>query len=172
MSKKFAIILLFLSVFSFQEAFSQVKIGYTNPAKVLSQLSEVDEINQQVEELITERDKELGERAAELQQIFSSYESGMAALSEQERSTKEEELMQLNQQFEEDREGILNEVRQKRNELMRPIIERMNTAMEEVAKEMGLDMVLNEGTSNGDAIIFFASSENLEITNKILAKLQ
>ncbi|MEX0721927.1 MAG: OmpH family outer membrane protein [Balneolaceae bacterium] len=172
MSKKFAVILLFVSLFSLSEALAQVKIGYTNPAKVLNQLPEVEEVNNQIQIIINERDEELAGRAADLQQIFSEYESGMANLSEQERSRREEELLQLNQEFEEDREGILNEVRQKRNELMSPIIEKMNLAIEEVADEMDLDLVLNEGTSNGDAIIFFAKSDRLDITNQIIEKLK
>lgn len=172
MSKRITAIILFLSVFALQDAWAQVKIGYTNPARVLSELPEVEEVDKQINALIEQRDEELAAKATDLQQIFSNYESSMANLSQQERATKEQELMELNDQFEQDRESMMNEIRQKRNELMAPIIERMNTAMEEVAQEMDLDLVLNEGTSYGDAIIFFADNEGLDITDKILAKLK
>ncbi|MEQ8523216.1 OmpH family outer membrane protein [Gracilimonas sp.] len=172
MSKRTTAIILFLSVFALQDALAQVKIGYTNPARVLNELPEVEEVDQQINTLIEQRDQELAAKATDLQQIFSNYESSMANLSQQERANKEQELMELNDQFEQDRESMMNEIRQKRNELMAPIIERMNTAMEEVAQEMGLDLVLNEGTSYGDAIIFFADNEGLDITDKIIAKLK
>ena len=159
------------SIFSFQDAIAQVKIGYTSPARILSQLPEVEEIDQQIETMITESDEQLAEKATELQGLFSDYESNMGNLSEQERVTREEELLQLNQQFEQDREAMMNRIRQRRSELMAPVIERMNAAMEEVAQELDLDLILNEGTSTGDAIVFFANSEQLDITNRILEKL-
>ncbi|WP_020401735.1 OmpH family outer membrane protein [Gracilimonas tropica] len=169
--KKLTAIVLFISVFSIQDAFAQVKIGYTNPARILSQLPQVQEVDQQIQALIEQRDQELGERASQLQQEFANYEQAMSALSQQERSSREAELMEKNQQFEQQREGMMNEIRQKRSELMAPIIEQMNTAMQEVAEEMGLDLILNEGTSYGDSIIFFAESESLDVTDEILAKL-
>jgi outer membrane protein len=171
MSKKITAVLLLLGFISIQSAFAQVKIGYTNPARVLNELPEVQEVDQQINALIDQRDQELAQKATDLQQIFSNYESSMSGLSQQERSNREQELIELNQQFEQERETMMNEIRQKRSQLMAPIIERMNTAMEEVAQEMDLDLVLNEGTSYGDAIIFFASSERLDITNQIIEKL-
>lgn len=171
MNKKFAILLVFVSLLSLQGAFAQVNIGYTNPAKILSQLPEVGEVDKQIEALINQKDEELAKKAADLQQVFADYETVSADLSEDEKKVREEELMQLNQQFEEERAGMLDEVRQKRNELMAPIIQKMNAAMESVAEELGLDLILNEGTSNGDAIIFFAQSEKLDITNQIIAKI-
>lgn len=172
MNKKITAIVFFVSVFAIQNAFAQVKIGYTNPARILSQLPEVEKVDKQIEALIDEKDEELALKATGLQQIFSEYENTMGNLSQQERSTREQELMQLNQEFEQEREAMMNEIRLRRDELMEPIIERVNVAMEEVAKEMGLDLILNEGTSYGDAIIFFANSEQLNVTDKILEKIK
>jgi outer membrane protein len=172
MSKKITAVLLLLGFIGIQNAFAQVKIGYTNPSRVLSELPAVEQVDQQINALIDQRDQELAQKATDLQQVFSDYETSMSGLSQQDRSTREQELLELNQQFEQERESMMNEIRQKRSELMSPIIERMNTAMEQVAQEMDLDLVLNEGTSYGDAIIFFASSERLDITSKIIEKLK
>lgn len=173
MSKKIiTAIFLFMSIFAAQNAVAQVKIGYTNPARIMSQLPEMENIDQQIQALIKQRDEELAKKATDLQETFSKYESTMNSLSQQERTTREQRLVELNQQFEQDREGMMNEIRQKRSELMAPIIEKMNKAMEEVAAEMGLDLILNEGTSTGDAIIFFANSEKLNITDQIIEKIK
>ena len=172
MMKRITAVVLFLGLFAMQDALAQVKIGYTNPARILSELPEVEEVDNQIQALIEQRDQELGQRASQLQQEFANYEQAMATLSDQERSTREQELMEMNQQFEQQRENMMNEIRQRRSELMAPIIERMNTAMDEVAREMDLDLILNEGTSYGDSIIFFAESENLDVTDDIIAKLK
>ncbi|MBD3616158.1 MAG: OmpH family outer membrane protein [Gracilimonas sp.] len=173
MNKKITIaIILMGTVFTMQDVIAQVKIGYANPVRILNALPAVEEVDQQVEALIEESDQTLAQKATELQSRFTDYESTMSNLSEQERATREEELLEMNEQFEQDRETMMNQIRQRRSELMAPIIERMNTAMEEVAQEMGLDLILNEGTSTGDAIVFFANSEQLNITNRIIEKLQ
>lgn len=173
MNKKLTIaVLLFGTLFTIQDAIAQVKIGYANPARILAALPEVEEVDRQIESLIEESDEELAQKATQLQSLFTDYESNMSNLSEQERATREEELMEMNQQFEQDRESMMSRIRQERSQLMSPIIEKMNTAMSEVAQEMSLDLILNEGTAQGDAIVFFANSEQLDITNRIIEKIQ
>lgn len=173
MIKKLSLLLFtFAMLFGMQEAIAQVKIGYANPGQILSALPEVEQIDQQIQTMITESDQELAQKANDLQQIFSEYEQNMNTMSEQERGSREEELMELNQQFEQDRETMMNRIRQRRSELMQPIIEKMNVAMEEVAQEMGLDLILNEGTSTGDLIVFYANSDQLNITDRIIEKIQ
>lgn len=169
--KKLTTALVFLlSTFMLQSAYAQLKIGYTNPARILSEMPAVQDVDEQINALIEEKDQELAQRATELQQMFSDYEAGMGSLSQNERATREEELMNLNQQFETDREQMMRDIQQRRNELMSPLIEQMNEAMDEVAQEMDLDLILNEGTSYGDAIIFFADEEQ-NVTDEIINKL-
>ncbi|MFP8487907.1 OmpH family outer membrane protein [Gracilimonas sp. Q87] len=171
--KKLSLMLFtFAMLFGMQEAIAQVKIGYANPGQILSALPEVEQVDQQIEAMITESDQELAQKANELQQIFTNYEENMNSMSKQERGSREEELMELNQQFEQERETMMNRIRQRRSELMQPIIEKMNVAMEEVAQEMGLELILNEGTSSGDLIVFYANSDQLNITNNIIEKIQ
>lgn len=173
MKKKIIIAIAILAnVFVLQDTFAQVKIGYANPARIMSALPAVQEVNTQIDKLISERDEQLSQKASSLQEIFSNYENTMGTLSQEQRDAKEKELLELNQEFEKDRESMMTEIRQKRSELMAPIIQDMNTAMTEVAEEMDLDLVLNEGTSTGDAIVFFANSQRLDITDKIIEKLK
>lgn len=162
----------FSMLFGMQELMAQVKIGYANPGRILSALPEVEQVDQQIQSLLEEKDQQLEQRAEQLQQIFTEYEENMNAMSDQERADREGELIELNDQFTEERESMMNEVGQRRAELMQPIIEKMNVAMQEVAQEMNLDLILNEGTATGDMIVFYANSEQLNITDRIIEKLQ
>ena len=80
--------------------------------------------------------------------------------------------MQQNQDLETERDSYLNEIRQRRAQMMQPIIERMDAAIQKIATSMNIDLVLNEGTSYGDAIIFYANAERLNITNQVLEELK
>lgn len=171
--KKITLMLFtFSMLFGMQELMAQVKIGYANPGRILSALPAVEQVDQEIEALITQSDQELAQKANQLQQIFNEYEKNMNSMSEQERANREDELVELNDQFSQERETMMNRVRQRRAELMQPIIEKMNVAMEEVAEEMSLDLILNEGTSTGDLIVFYANSEQLNITDRIIEKIQ
>ena len=152
------------------EAQAQVKIGYMNPSVVLSQLDEVAFVDQQIEQLVQERDTELMSKANQLQQDFVAYEEARSMLNEEARIIREEDLLARDQQLQEERENYLNEITQKRAQLLQPIIEKMDQVMAEVAQEKGLDLILNEATSLGDAIVFF-SAEELNITQEVLSRM-
>ena len=126
------------------EAQAQVKIGYMNPSVVLSQLDEVAFVDQQIEQLVQERDTELMSKANQLQQDFVAYEEARSMLNEEARIIREEDLLARDQQLQEERENYLNEITQKRAQLLQPIIEKMDQVMAEVAQEKGLDLILNE----------------------------
>ena len=152
------------------DAQAQIKIGYMNPSVVLSQLDEVAFVEQQIEQLVQQRDTELMSKANQLQQDFVAYEEARSMLNEEARIIREEDLLARDQQLQEERENYLNEITQKRALLLQPIIEKMDQVMAEVAQEKGLDLILNEATSFGDAIVFF-SAEELNITQEVLSRM-
>lgn len=166
------ILLLIAVVATFGAVQAQVKIAYMNPNEVLVQLEEVAAIDQQIQALIAQRDEEIIAKATQLQQAFTDYESERLALTQQQQQAKEQELLQQNQDLESERDSYLNEIRQRRAQLMQPIIERMDAAIQKIATSMSIDLILNEGTSYGDAIVFYANAERLNITNQVLEELK
>lgn len=160
-----------LTVLMSVSTYAQIKIGYMNPAQVLSELDEVATVEQQIEALIQQRDQDLISKSSQLQQDLATYEESKAVLSAEARATKEKELLDRNTSLEQERESYLNEIRQKRTQMMTPILQKMDTAINAVALEMGLDLVLNEMTSYGDAIIFYANEEKRNITTDVINKI-
>ena len=163
----FASIWVFLCTTGVQ---AQVKIGYMNPSVILAQLDEVAVVDQLIEQLVQERDSELMSKANQLQQDFVAYEEARSMLNEDARIIREKNLLDRDQQLQEERENYLNEITQKRAQLLQPIIEKIDQIMAEVAQEKELDLILNEATSYGDAIVFF-SSEELNITQEVLTRM-
>ncbi|MBK97864.1 MAG: hypothetical protein CL672_03620 [Balneola sp.] len=149
---------------------AQVKIGYMNPTVILAQLDEVAVVDQVIEQLVQERDSELMSKANQLQKDFVAYEEARSMLNEEARLTREKDLLARDQQLQEERENYLNEITQKRAQLLQPIIERIDQIMAKVAQEKGLDLILNEATSYGDVIVFF-SSEEFNITQEVLSRM-
>ncbi len=169
--KKYYIAVLLAAIVSIS-ANAQIQIGYMNPAEILAQLDEVVAVEEEIQSLIETRDADLIAKSTQLQQDLATYEEGMAVLSAEARATKEQELLDRNTALEEERENYLNEIRQKRLQMMSPILEEMDAAIKTVATQMGLDLVLNETTSYGDAIVFYSGEERLNITSQVLAILK
>lgn len=151
---------------------AQVKIAYMNPNAVLIELEEVAAIDQQINALIDQRDQEITAKAAALQQEFSDYDAIRLTLSPAEQQQREEELLQKNQNLETERDSFLNEIRQRRAQMLTPIMEQMDAAIKKIATSMEVDLVLNEGTSYGDAIVFYANESRLNITDQVIAELK
>ncbi len=169
--KKYYIAVL-AAVFVSLSANAQIKIGYMNPGQVLANLEEVAIIEQEIQKLAETRDADLSAKFSQLQQDLATYEEGVAVLSAEARAAKEQELLDRNDQLEQERETYLNEIQQKRLQMMSPILDKMDEAIKSIATEMELDLVLNETTSYGDAIIFYSSEGRLNITQRVIDILQ
>lgn len=168
--KKLLSLALFVALFSVN-GFGQVKVGYTNPEVIISQLPETVEIQRSINVLLAEKDSLLAVKAVALQKEFDQYDSEKAAMTQTQRQQKEQALMAKNDEFEEDRQKSLNEVQQKQQSLLRPLQAKVFAEIENVAKSLGLDLVLNQGSTSGGAIIFYADDSQIDITERVINNL-
>ena len=152
-------------------AVAQLKVGYMNPQKALASLPEYEEALNQVSNLLTQRDGELANEANSLQTQVAEYQQIAATLNDQQRLTRETQLDSLNQAYLAKRQSYQDEIQARRNQLLQPIIAKVNAALEVVAKELELDFVMNQQTSVGDAIIYYTSESQLDITDLVIAKV-
>ncbi len=169
--KRLSLLSIFLVIFTIQ-GYSQLKIGYTNPEVILSQLPEVQEIDQQIGFFLQEKDSLLSIKAVALQQELTEYEQNRNTMSQAQRQQREAELTQKNDEFEQERQNSINEVQQRQLSLLRPIRQKVFTEIQNVADSLGLDLVLNQGSVNGGTIIFYASEDQQDITQQVLNNLK
>jgi Skp family chaperone for outer membrane proteins len=151
-------------------AFAQMKVGYMNPQRALAAMPEYQQVQDQIGALLEQRDQELADEAAELQNQLTAFQQRAEVMPPEQLQQEQERLMKMNEDFEQKRVDFQAEIQQRRSQLLQPIITKVNTALETVAKEMQLDLVLNEQTSVGDSIIYFSANQNLNITDKVIAK--
>ncbi|MEX0686134.1 MAG: OmpH family outer membrane protein [Balneolales bacterium] len=152
-------------------AYSQPKIGYLNPQDVLDELPEKVEVENQLNSFLDEKESEFEEKAIEFQSARTDIQQRMDGMSDAEIRREEERLQAMNQELEAFQTQIERELQQRQAQLLQPILNEINTAIESVAKELELDYVLNEATGEGEMILIFVSSEGkseLDITQKVL----
>ncbi|MGK9367694.1 OmpH family outer membrane protein [Melioribacter sp. Ez-97] len=166
MKKILLLILAFSSV-----SFAQLKIGYVDSEAIMSQLPEAQDAQKKLDAIIKEWQEELNKMEKDWKTKYEDYEKRKLILSEQKRVEIEKELVQLEEQiskFRQEKFGVRGELFQKKEELDKPILNRIFNAIEEVAKENDFDFIFDK---SGD-IMFLYAKEEYDVTNLVLEKLK
>lgn len=152
--------LLLVLCLSFTGLFAQ-QYGHCNFGELLSLLPETEVAEKQLQEF---NDKLVGqgeEKAKVLQAEYQAYEAARASGAESplqlgEREKKITKMQQELSTFEQQAQGQLDN---KRNELLKPVIDRANAAIETVSKANGFTLVFD--TSVFNAVLFAEDSQDV-----------
>ncbi len=165
--KKTLLLTLGLVVFLAVGSYAQ-KFGYLNSVALLSELAEVKQADSNLKAFQTqltkrgqEMVKELQEKAAELER---KKEQGLISPKDyQDQAAKLQEEEAKIASYEKE---VYDKLAKKREEEYKPILERVNTAMQDVAKENGYLMVFDSGSQ-----ILLYGDQTLDLTPMVKAKL-
>ena len=148
-------------------AFAQ-KFGYCNSGALLTQIPEVKAADSDLNAFqtqLTKRGQEmvkaLQDKAAELDRKQQQGTISPKDLETQSQKLKDEEAAIAKYEQE-----VYEKLAQKREELFKPILDRVNKAMEDVAKENQFMFVFDSSTQ-----VILYSDESLDVTNMVKAKL-
>jgi outer membrane protein len=164
-----ASLLLFVSANVIQ---AQTKVGYTNIELILAYMPETSTMNQNLQTFQKELSDKLQEKQNYSQQKYQEYLSLKEAqkLTDADAKTREEELIKLDQELKQLASESDQKLSNKRSELMTPILEKFQTAIDDVAKEGGYKLILNQTTSTGVSTILYGPDED-DVTKKVMRKL-
>ena len=151
---------------------AQVKIGYTNIELILAYMPKAKQVDQQLgtyQKKLTEKIQTKEKYAqARLQEYLEKKEKG--ELTPDTDKAAQQELQKLDQEIQKDAADAEEKLLSKREELLLPVLEELQTAIDNVAKETGYTYVLNQTTSTGVSTILFGPEED-DLTEKIMLKL-
>ena len=152
---------------------AQVKIGYTTVELILNYMPETKAINQQLEVY----EKKLAEKLQIKQKYYQSEaqtymekEQSNRWGSPTEKEAKQKELMKLEQEIQGELQAAELDMMKRRNEALGPIQEKMQKAIDEVAKEGGYSYILNNAMGSGIPTMLYGA-ESADVTEKIAKKL-
>ena len=152
-------------------AFGQLQIGYVDSDAIMKKLPDAQDAQKRIDTQIDEWQKEIREMQKQWKESYDDYERRKLIMGKQKRAEIERELITQEEQIEEFRQskfGVSGELYKKQDEFMKPIQNRVFTAIEEVALEKELDFVFDR---SGD-LIFLYAKEEYDITGDVLNKLQ
>ncbi|MBA2565890.1 MAG: OmpH family outer membrane protein [Gemmatimonadetes bacterium] len=153
------------------EAYGQaLKIGYVDSNKIIEAAPGVTEAKASYEKLATEWKTTLETRKTELTGLYEEYQKQSAILSPEKKTEKQQAILQKEremQEFFQAKFGPQGEAGVKEKELLRPIYDRINKAIEEVraAESYSLIFDLQAGA-------LAAGDPALDLTEKVVAHLR
>lgn len=171
MLKKLILTILILS-FPLLAA-AQLKVGIMNPERVMDALPETAQVQRDLEQFVQQQQEEFTQEYSVYIEAVTDYEERVddGTLTGQQREEEEQRLMEQEEALENMENRIQTQIQNRQNELISPIMQRVEEAMETVARDLDLDYVLNQQTSQGDLVVYYASDRGVDITERVIELL-
>ncbi len=172
--KPFALVLPLLVVAAFFAGTVQaqaLKVGYTDHEVIIVNMPEYQSIQQRLQSDIATGQQEIQKLYQEFQEKLERYQKQQPVLSEEVRQQREKELADLQTTIQQTAAGKEQELGQREAELMAPIFERVQAAIDKVSQARGLDLVLRTQVGNQPLILYVNPDTMVDITMDVAKEL-
>ena len=124
-------------------AMAQAKLGHIDVATLISLMPETKKANTQMETMSNGFKADYDKMVTEYQNLAQKYQNEAASQSDAMNQTRAKELEDRQQRLQMFAQSAQQDLEKKSNELMQPIFEKAQEAINAVAKEKGLSYVFN-----------------------------
>ncbi len=166
--KKF-LILTALVIFS-AGAFAQ-KYAYVDTKYILENIPEYTKAQKQLDDISAGWQKEIETKYKEIDQMYKDYQAEQVLLSEEMKKKREQEIMDKEKavkDLQKQRFGYEGDLFKKRQELVKPIQDKIYDAIQKLAQTKNLDLVFDK-SAGGSALLY--TNPSLDKSNDILKDL-
>lgn len=170
----FALVMLVLPAASLTlDAQAQaLKIGYTDHELLIMNMPAYANVQNQLQQEYQNGQNDLQAKAADLQEQAAQYQRRAELMSAEERQAKEQELMTVQQNLQKEAADKEQALAQKQAELMAPLWEEVGKAIETVAQEKGLDLVMRFQIGVEQPLILYSNPDKIvDVTLDVARKL-
>ena len=149
---------------------SAQKFALVDMEYILKNIPDYEMANEQLNQVSLRWQKEVDDLAKEAENMYKNYQSDMVFLTDEQKKTKEEEIVTKEKEVTELRYkyfGPEGELFQKRQSLIKPIQDDIYAAIKKVCEERGYQVIFDRASSQ--SIVF--ASPRIDISNEVLSKL-
>ncbi len=167
-TKAFVSLLLVMS-FATTTGFAQ-KFGYVDSDYILKSIPEYQDAQNEIDELSKQWQEEIEAEFAKIDQMYKAYQADAVLLPEDLRKKREEEIIRTEREAKElqrKRFGQEGDLFNKRQELVKPIQEKIFNAIEEIANKQNYAFIFDK--ASGPVIMYVNPRYN--ISDEVLDQL-
>ncbi len=149
-----------------------LKVGYTDHASLIAAMPLFQQAQQTLQAEARQDEEGLRAMYDEYQEKLSRYQKQQALLSAERRTEREQELLLLQQDIQNAEQMSQQKLGERQIELYEPIFKLVDDALQAVAKEKGLDIVLRSRIGPTEPLILYVNEEKIiDITLDVAQKL-
>ncbi|MCX8057567.1 MAG: OmpH family outer membrane protein [Ignavibacteria bacterium] len=163
-------LIIFLSITLYAQQ-PQLKVGVVDSEIILSQLPEYKKAQDQLNEIVKKWQAELDSLSMEYQERLENYRKQEAMMTDDVKLKEQQEIMKLEQEiytFRQRKFGQQGDFAMEQEKLLSPIKQNIIKAIEKVAKEEKVTLVLDKA---GEVVVLY-SDPSYDLTFKVLDQLR
>ncbi|UJF31079.1 OmpH family outer membrane protein [Kaistella sp. 97-N-M2] len=139
LSVLFAAVMMFVTV----GVANAQKVASMDYEAVLAAMPETKKMTTELDTFSKTKGDELNKQAESFQKEVQQYQADGAKMTEAQRTAKEAELQKKQQNLQQLQQTAQNDLSQRRDAAVKPIIEKLNNAVSKVAKANGYEFVID-----------------------------
>jgi len=147
---------------------AQMKVGYVDSDKIFAEYTEWTKAQEEFQTQYNAWDQEAKDMQTELEELIGEYERQALILSAEKKKEREASIEAKRQKLDAFTRTVFGpggEAERKNNTLVKPLLDKINAAIEQVATEGNYDLIFNsQGLAYG--------KKDYDITDKILELLE
>lgn len=146
------------------------KVGYIDSDLILSKMPEYKSAQKQLDDLAAQWQTEATDLQNKLDQLYRDFKAEELLLTADQKRTREEAIVTKEKElfkFREDKFGQSGELFKKREELIKPIQDKLYDAVQKVAKREGLDFIFDKA----GGVLMLYSNPKYDKTFEVMEEL-
>lgn len=160
------------SLFAQTTASTATKIGYTNVDFIVEAHPDSKKIQNEIEITKAQLDKALQDKYTEFQGKLDVYNKGASTMADVLRADKEKELQTLQTSIQDLQRNSERSLQEKLQKLMAPLMDKINTAIQEVGKANNYLYIMNSDAGPGTTpVLLYVGAEDNNVTNLVLKQM-
>jgi outer membrane protein len=148
-------VILFLSAGTMSMFAQTQKFGHINVSELLSVMPERETAQVELQAFAVELEDELEIMQTELEKKYSEYLKNEKTLNDVVKASRQQELQNLQTRIQDYQGTAQQNYAKKESELLQPILNKANKAIQEVGKENGFTYIFDISTG---AVVYFAEN--------------
>ena len=152
---------LILSLFLLSFVLAEIKIGYVDSNEIMNNFEEVRQVQVDLEKEQRRLEGDFNNLVSRIDSLKQDYERQRLLMSETRRNEKENEITNMEQsiqKFQLDKFGPEGEIYRKQNQLLKPVLGKIDAAIQQVGSDRGYDYILD---AMSGALLYALDSHNL-----------
>lgn len=167
----FVFAFVLITAASMAQTTAALKVGYADVEYIFSKMPEAKQIQSDLEGLQAQLKKQYDNKYTEFQTKLKTYQDNInnPNIPDAVKQNSARELEQLQANLQKLQEDSQNDLQKRNATLLGPVQEKVGKAIEDVAKENGFSLILNNQISGLDVILF--GDEKLDVSDMVLKKM-